>query len=288
MGASPAKTESSALQDEAKSLADIGEFDKARDAIKRALETAPNSSELHAVMSWYTFRSRQLDDSERERLAEHHLAVAREIGGADDAHAHHYEGLIWRDRGNLPRASASLQAALRVDPGRRAAKEVLDKLGLQPIGPAQPAAPVPSGKPAGKRRVVRGPIAVATVAAVLLGVGGYFFLTADERELASLGKQLGTKLPIQSAGRSGKEMHILVGGWETLSAEERGSELKTISDGALNMGFSHVFVHRENAVVAEAKEGKICADGPCTPAPAVQIGADGVASAKAPAVEQKK
>src|SRR3569832_2227758 len=103
------------LISEAKAASAHGEWERARQALARAIDVAPSAAELHAFMSWCTSRTSSIEVRGRSRLVEHHLAVSLEIA-AGNAFAHLYSGRIWADQGNVPRAKLAFQAALRVRP----------------------------------------------------------------------------------------------------------------------------------------------------------------------------
>src|SRR5262245_6954228 len=91
---------------QARSLADLGDFAGAREALSRALDQAASNAELHAMMAWVTSRCTSIDPHERDRLAQHHLGVAFEVA-PESPHPHHYQGLILVEQGNAQRASHS-------------------------------------------------------------------------------------------------------------------------------------------------------------------------------------
>jgi tetratricopeptide (TPR) repeat protein len=258
-------SETDELRAAAKSLADIGDFGKARDAIGKAIERAPNDAELHALMSWYTYKNKALDVNERDRLCQHHLAVSFEIA-PNNPHAHFAQGRIWDDQGNSARARVAFDAALKARPDFRAAREALDKLGSGPAAPAAaPVAPV-----AHRRPKVRGLVVAAVVMALLAAGGGYYTMGAQDRDLAAMAKDLGMHLPLRSASKSAKALYLDVGpSWDGVSAAERQQEMAAIADGAGKLGFTEVYVYAGGARVAESHDGKPCADQACLPQPTV-------------------
>jgi tetratricopeptide (TPR) repeat protein len=275
MGAPSVGSDPSALEAEAKSLADIGEFDRARETIKRAIDHTPNDPELHARMAWYTFRCSGIEAHERERLAEHHIGLSFELK-ADNPHAHFYRASIWIAEGNAARAKGALESALRADPRFAAAREALDRLGGGGAAVAAQPVAAPHAPHAAKRRVVRTSIVALTTAALLVGAVGYFLLSADDRELAHLAKQLGTKLTLQSANKAEQELRIDVGAsWTTLSPDEHAREVQTMGDRARALGFPHLFVYSNTRPVAESHEGKACADATCMAMPVFETGPGG-------------
>src|SRR5262245_13331897 len=123
----PDRGQTNLLRAEARSLADLGDFARAREVISRALDIAPNDHELHAVMAWYTHSCKTIDLHERERLSQHHFAVSFELA-PNNALAHYWQGRIFMDVGNTARARTSIETAIKLRPDFEAARNALDRL----------------------------------------------------------------------------------------------------------------------------------------------------------------
>jgi hypothetical protein len=256
----------SAALAEARACADVGDFDRAHAIVARAIDAAPNDAVLHAAIAWYGFRGRAGDAAERDRLCQHHMAVAFEIdpGSAD---AHYYQGRIWMEQGLGARARVAFESALKARPGFEAAQQAMARLVGTAPAPDAAVAPDPS-----KRARPRTPLGlvIATVLTAIGGVGARFVLDSDGRELASLAKQLGTPLPIRSAGRADKQLRIDVGAaWSKLAADARAPEMAKIAQGAAAIGFDEVFLYAESHVVAESHGGQVCTDPTCLTSPVI-------------------
>jgi hypothetical protein len=115
--------------------------------------------------------------------------------------------------------------------------------------------------------VVRGGIAVLTLVALAIGVGGYLFLTADNREYERFAKELGTKFILQSVAKGGlgrDSLHIDVGvSWAKFQGSARTEELRTLAEGAKGLGFNQIYIFSDSNQVAEIHDGKVCPDPTC-------------------------
>ncbi len=278
---------------QARSLADLGDFDKAREMLSKAIEATPDDAQLNALMGWYAFKGRSADPHERDRLAQHYLGVSFQLS-PDNAFAHYYQGRMWAEQGNAARARASYEAAVNAKPDFAAAQDALDKLGARiPTGvsgvmarivtaasgvtriatsvsgvtrvpTAASGATLLAQKPEAEKPAARAPLIVATVVAALIGAGGYFVLTKEERKLGDLAAQLGTSLPIEAADHGQGEILVDVGqSWMALSGPEREKELAAIAAGAKQLGFKHVYIFSNSTQVAQSREGRRCIGVDC-------------------------
>lgn len=256
---------------QAKNLADLGDFDKARETLARAIDVAPSDPELHAMMSWYAFKGRSLDPHERERLARHHLRVAFELC-PDNHQAHFHQGKIFADQGNTARARAAYDAAVRARPDFPLAREALERLGGRLE--SMPQAVAPSRGPA--RRAVSTPLIAALVFALAVGAAGYWVLTAEAREFAAFGAEIGTDLPLRSVSKGGKDLYLDVGlSWTRLSAQERKEKMTVITEGAARLGLTSVYLFSNSEPVAESHDGRVCTEATCRPVEILEKQADG-------------
>lgn len=268
MADAEAAADTTLLRQEAKSLADIGDFDRARETLARAIDAAPDDPELHAFMAWYTCKCRALDPHERDRLAKHHLAVSFEQA-PDNAAAHYCQGQIWLAQGNGPRAKTSFEAAVRRRPDYTPAITALEKLGLRTTSAVTlDYMPAQGGRRGPSRQVVRGSIVALTVMAVGAGAVGYVMLSADDRENSAFAKELGTKFKLKSVSKVTDTLAIDVGlSWNKFNGADRVNELKSMGTAAKERGFKHVLVFSESVAVAEVHDGKVCADQACISLP---------------------
>jgi hypothetical protein len=262
---------------EAKTCADQGDWDGARAAMTKAIDAESNNPTHHALMAWYTFQCSLQPAFERQRLAEHHLAVALEMD-PENHQAHYYQGLIWAGGGNTTRARIALATALNLKPNFQPAAQALDKLaklgdtaGSKEQLPQQPSYVRPKK---GKEKLVV-PLAIGT--AVLAVVAGFVLFSGGQPTGASdLAKQLGTKLPIVSVSRvgsGGQDLHMDVGiAWGKLSPGEQTSEMQNIARGAQAMKIVNVFVYSESRPVAESHGNAVCV-GECVAKPSTGPGA---------------
>ncbi len=269
--------EEEALRAQAASLASIGDFDGARAALTGAIDAAPNDPELHALMGWYSFKCQKLAAPERDRLAEHHLNVSNSIA-ADNVHATYWQARLWIERGNLPRARAALEAVLRSNPGHQLAKE--SKEAIDRLDGKTPAPTAVAAGPRRRRPAARVGLVIVTVLSLVAGGAGYWMLNAESRELRDLARQLGTDLSLRSASRDKDELLVDVGGsLSSLSVPEQNGQMQKIVDGAAKMGIAHVFFFADSKPLAEAHEGKLCADESCLTTPPPEVGEDGTVRA---------
>jgi tetratricopeptide (TPR) repeat protein len=251
------------IRAEAKSLADIGDFERAREALSRGIDIAPNDPELHAYMAWYTYRCRSIEMNERERLARHHLAVSFEQG-RNNPHAHFCQGQILVYQGNGIRAKVSFEAALNAKPDYAPAITALERLGTRSTATvtltAMPAQmDVRPDKPKARKSIV-----VLTIGVALMGALGFLVNTADDRDNSSFAKQLGTKYALRSISKNEDNLQIDVGAsWAKIGGPDRTSELKALAGGAKALNFRNVFIFSDGTQVAEIRDGKVCTDPRC-------------------------
>jgi tetratricopeptide (TPR) repeat protein len=253
--------------DEARAAAGSGNWEAARAAMARAIEAAPNNAGYHAYMAWYTSQCNSIPDGERQRLAEHHLAVSFELD-PNCAEGHYVQGRIWQGDGNTTRARMELDAALKVRPNYRSAVQAL--VGLQ--APAKEAAPAanqgkapPSSRSAASR--LRVPLVVAAVVVAAVGAVA-FFLSGDGGESAALARQLGTSITINSASRQQSDLYIEVrGAWEKLDDTDKSNEMQQITQHIEALGIKNVFVYDNAQIVAEVHGAAFCLGEACHPKP---------------------
>lgn len=246
---------------EAKAAADKGEWDAARAAMSKAIDGAASNANYHALMAWYTYQCSIQPAFERQRLAEHHLAVALEMD-PDNHQAHYYQGLIWAGGGNTTRARIALATALNLKPGFQAAAQALDK--INKTAAAEPSASQVAERPrfgqTRKAKLVL-PLAIATVL-MAAGGGAMIFYSGQQPGASDLARQLGTKLEIVSASRvgsGGQDLHIDVGGsWQKMPPAEHAGEIQTIGKNGMGMGIVNVFVYSNSEPVAESHNGTGC------------------------------
>jgi len=275
---------------DAKACADNGDWDGARAAMARAIDLASDNAGYHALMAWYTYQCSLQPAFERQRLAEHHLAVAIEME-PENAQAHYYQGLIWAGGGNTTRARIALSTALNLKPSFQAAAQALEKLGKVGNEPVKE----PTGtfvRPKKTKAKLLVPLAAAAALSAALGAA-VLFSSGQPSGAAELAKQLGTRLPLLSISRAGpglQDLHIDVGtDWGKLSPTEQAGEMQTIARGGKALGIVNVFVYSQSQAVAESHGDAICV-GDCVPHP---LGKGGVqmnpaAAAQAQANQLKK
>jgi hypothetical protein len=93
---------------------------------------------------------------------------------------------------------------------------------------------------------------------------GFFMLTADGRELATMTKQLGMHVPLRSVSKSGKALYLDLGSsWDAMSEPDRQQEMAAIAEGAGKLGFTDVYLYAGGTRVAESHGSKVCADESC-------------------------
>jgi hypothetical protein len=251
--------EASRAAAEAKVSADQGDWDGARAAMSRAIDADANSATCHALMAWYTYHCSMQPPFERQRLAEHHLAVALDLE-PENAQAHYFQGLIWAGGGNTTRARIALATALNLKPNFQAAAQALDKLGKVNEPQAKQEPLQPSFARSRKARLVL-PLAIATVL-MAAGGGAAIYVSGQQPGASDLAKQLGTHLPLVSASRvgsGGQDLHIDVGtAWQKLAPADQTSEMTTIARGAKGLGIINVFVYSESQPVAESHGEAVC------------------------------
>jgi hypothetical protein len=255
--------------DEARAAAATGNWEAARNAMARAIEMAPNHAGYHAYMAWYTSQCNSIPSGERQRLAEHHLAVSFELD-PNCAEGHYVQGRMWQGDGNTTRARMELDQAVRVRPDYPSAVNALVGLkGNEPNAASsgklkKAAAPAPRTRAAPKLRL---PLAVATALVALVG-GVAFFLSGDRGDFTDLAKQLGTSMKLNSASRMRDDLYIEVrGSWEALSPTEQSVEMGQIAAHAVTLGVKNVFVYDNADVVAEVHGTAICLGDDCHPKP---------------------
>jgi hypothetical protein len=253
--------------DEARAAAGSGNWDVARAAMGRAIEAEPNHAGYHAYMAWYTSQCTSIPIGERQRLAEHHLAVSFELD-ANCAEGHYVQGRMWQGDGNTTRARMELDAAVKVRPNYPSAVAAL--VGLKE--PAKESAAGSSGKLPGQSKSraskLRLPLAVG---AVLVGVvgGAAFFLASDGGENSNLAHQLGTTMRINSASRQQIDLYIEVqGAWEKLDDTDKSNEMQQIAQHVEALGIKNVFVYDNAQIVAEVHGTAFCLGEACHPKPA--------------------
>jgi tetratricopeptide (TPR) repeat protein len=246
----------------------------------RAIDVAPNDPAFHAHMAWYSHQASALPEFERERLTEHHLAVALEID-PDNAEAHYVQGMLWSGDGNTTRARIALNTALKTRPDYVAAANALGRLDRVVETPAPGESPgTGTLLPRRRTRKLRLPLVVATTLVALVGAGS-FFLSSDAREFSELSKQLGTTLSVSSASRVSEDLYVDVGtSWDKMPVEDRAAELTNIGQRAKGLGVANVYIYAFSQPVAEIHADKICI-GPCAPVPAASPAQPGSAPAAA-------
>jgi tetratricopeptide (TPR) repeat protein len=260
---SDASPEASRAAGEARAAADAGDWNAARAAMARAIDLSPNDAAFHAHMAWYSHQASALAESERQRLADHHLQVALELD-PHSAEAHYVQGLVWADGGNTTRARIALTTALKERPGHQAATSALGRLdNAVANAPAsqEPGAALPGGRRGSKLRL---PLVLA--AAAVTAVGGLaFFLSSETRGMGDLATRLGTRLSISSASEVSQDLYIDVGSsWDVLPENERPAEMSTIAQHAAGLNLRGVFVYARSELVGETHGEKVCI-GPCGP-----------------------
>jgi tetratricopeptide (TPR) repeat protein len=260
---------------EAKASADKGQWDLARATMSKAIDGAADNATYHALMAWYTYQCSIQPAFERQRLAEHHLAVALDLD-PDNHQAHYYQGLIWAGGGNTTRARIALSTALNLKPNFQAAAQALDKLGKV----NEPAASKEMERPkfAGSRKAkLILPLAIATLL-MAAGGGAAIYYSGQQPGASDLARQLGTHLPLVSASRvgsGGQDLHIDVGtAWAGLSPGDQATEMHNIAKGAQALGIVNVFVYSESQPVAESHGEAVCV-GDCVAKPALQASGGG-------------
>jgi tetratricopeptide (TPR) repeat protein len=250
---------------EAKQSADAGDWDGARAAMSRAIDSASDNATYHALMAWYTYQCSIQPAFERQRLAEHHLSVALEMD-PENPQAHYYQGMMWANGGNTTRARIALSTALNLKPGFQDAAKALDKLNKPAEAPSKDQVQQPAFRRPGKTRLIV-PLALATL---LLGGGGAaaLYVSGQPAGADDMAKQLGTHLTLVSTSRvgsGGQDLHIDVGdSWAKLPQGEQSGELQNIAKGAQAMGIVNVFLYSQSQPVAETHGDKICV-GDCMP-----------------------
>jgi len=253
------------IRAQAKTLADIGDFEKARDAMSRAIDIAPNDPELHAYMAYYTYRCRTIEMNERERLAKHHLAVSMDQG-PNNPHALYIQGQILVYQGNGVRAKAFFEASLNAKPDYAPAVQALERLGARNTATVTlTAMPAQIGGPHGVRpRKARTSLIVLTVLAAIGGGAGLLMNTSEDRDMAAFAKKLGTKFTLQSVSTGDQQLVIDVGAsWERFAGPDRTNEIKVLGAGAKQQGFRLVMIFSGSNMVATVQDGKICASATC-------------------------
>jgi tetratricopeptide (TPR) repeat protein len=255
---------------EAKSLADIRDWDKAREALAKAIDASPNDPELHAQMAWYTYQCKAIVDFERDRLAQHHLGVALELD-PENAKAHYYQGLMWEEQGTPVRARSAYMMAIKAQPDFAPAAKALDKLdkgGVEEPAPVQPGMASRAAMqraPGARQRVM----VLAGIMAAAAALGAVYFL-AGGGEHDEIANQLGTKLKLISASRAGNDLHIDAGeSWKKMEDGDRASEMQKIATRAQALGYVNVFVYSNSMGVGEVRDGKVCASEGCVVGPKI-------------------
>ncbi len=254
----PRSAEATDAASEAHVAASFGEWEKARTAMARALDEAPNDPELHATMAWYTNRSAAIDPVDRLRLAQHHLNVSLELS-PNNPYAPYFQGRVWADQGNGARARIAFEAALRLDPAYRPAQQAIDRLD----GKRTPVVGVPIMGRAKKRPRLRSPALFGALAALGAMLVAGRFLSAGQ-DLVDLKDKLGTGMPLFSSDERGNELHLDFGDiFVRMPRHEREYEMLTIAGGAKKLGYLNVFVHGNGKLIGEAHNGIPCLAGEC-------------------------
>ncbi len=251
--------------DEAKGAESTGDWEKARAAMSRAIDSCPREPDFHALMGWYSFKCPRLSSTERDRLAKHHLDYALELNPSEP-HAHYYYGLYYLAQGNLPRGRRSLDNALRTSPDFKLARDAIDKLEKR-------GGPTPSliGLPrAGAARSGNARTRIVWMAFILLvlvgGSFGYQAATSRRPALNAFAKELGMTIPLSDMSQGNGIILLDVGvRWETMSQAERDSEMALISEGARRLKAKVVSVYSLGHLVGEVTEGSVCASATCLP-----------------------
>jgi len=256
------------LVDEARAAAASGNWDGARAAMGRAIEAEPNHAGYHAYMAWYTSQCSSIPIGERQRLAEHHLAVSFELD-PNCAEGHYVQGRMWQGDGNTTRARMELDTAVKMRPNYPSAVAALVGLKEPPKEPTSASNGKPVGQ--GKRRGIgklRLPLAVG---AVLVGAvsGAAFFFSGDGGENTELARQLGITMKVNSASRQQTDLYLEVqGAWEKLDDTDKSNEMQQIVQHAEALGIKNVFVYDNAQIVAEVHGAAFCLGEACHPKPA--------------------
>jgi tetratricopeptide (TPR) repeat protein len=242
---------------EAKAFAETSDWEAARKSMTSAIDDNPNSALFHALMAWYTHQCRSVPEFERQRLAEHHLAVALEID-PQNHEAHYLQGLVWAGGGNTTRARIALTTALKVRPDFTAAQSALDRLGGKLEDEAAPPREGTLATPRRNKRTLVLPLMVGTVLVGLVA-GGAFLISGERNTLA---KEIGTSLTLVSASRVDKDLYIDFGeAWSTLA--DKHAEVAGIAQHLGQIGLVNAFVYSNSNPVAEIHDQIVCIEAEC-------------------------
>jgi len=218
-------------------------FEKARAHMSRAIDADPKNAKLHALMGHYTWKCKQLQESERTHLTKHHLGYAIELNPREPL-GHFYLGLFHWGLGDRGRARASWQSALAVDPSFKSAIDALERRTTA----VQVAVPDLPGKPRRRRPGLRGSLVAGVVVALLALGGSLLARMAPNSEYVKFAAMLGIKMKIRAAHAGRTELHIDVGSdWGKMSESERQSEASIIAENGARLGFTKVIVHTRGA-----------------------------------------
>jgi tetratricopeptide (TPR) repeat protein len=268
-GSDPKKPALSAA-DEARAAAASGNWDAARAAMARAIEAEPNHAGNHAYMAWYTSQCSSIPIGERQRLAEHHLAVSFELD-PNCAEGHYVQGRMWQGDGNTTRARMELDTAVKMRPNYPSAVAALVGLKEAPKEPTSSSSGKLVGQGKGKSQgmgKLRLPLAVGAVLVAIVGALA-FFLSADGGENNEIAHQLGITMKLNSASRQQSDLYIEVqGAWEKLDDTDKSNEMQQIAQHAEALGIKNVFVYDNAQIVAEVHGAAFCLGEACHPQPA--------------------
>lgn len=255
---SPARQAADAAQAEAKTMEQMGQWDRAREAMARAIDAAPKESDFHARMGWYTYKNAEMPSAERERLWKYHLEYALELN-PNELLARHYLGAIYANQGNLGRARLELAAALKIDPSFKPSRDGLDRLGKPSKAEERQAAMAQYG-PLGRRKPknkVAGLVVGLFFASIPLAIS--LVMGDPDRVLEFSATDLGATVELWSARREQKMLLLQfeAESWDKLSANDQESELLRIGKNAETLGMTEIIAFLNTGdMVGQYAKGK--------------------------------